>query len=262
MTLSSPSRWQGTGLTDIGRVRSSNQDAFLVSNEHAVYVVADGMGDRAGGDVASRLTIDTFQAALHAFGTWDAPKTSTDIESWLRQTTVEANRRIREEASRVPALTGMGTTLVAVAIQQGPQGNVAHIIHVGDSRAYRWQDYQLHPLTSDHTLVEDLVRQGALPRTAAATHPQRHILSRALGVAPTVEPDYSTLPLHDAHLLLLCTDGLIKMMTDADIAAAVGSMQTDRQALCRALIDESNRRGGLDNITVLVCRTETDTPGG
>ncbi len=255
MTSPTPPRWQGTGLTDIGLVRRSNQDAFLVSNEHALYIVADGMGGRAGGDVASRLTIETFQDALQDLGTRDTQATDADIETFLRRTAERANRRIREEAQRLPELTGMGTTLVAVVLREAAQGTVAHIAHAGDSRAYLFHANHLEPLTRDHSVVEDLIHRGALTRAEAATHPQRHIITRALGVAATVEPDYRAVPLHQDDRLLLCTDGLNKMMEDMDIAAAFASASTDRSALCRALVDESNRRGGVDNITVLVCST-------
>ncbi len=240
--------WHAAGLSDIGKVRSSNQDAYLIHNESRLWVVADGMGGHAGGDIASHLTIDTFERGLSKLPSRRSP---AEHERFLRAATNEAHARIQAEGERNPELRSMGTTLVAVslAIDQEP---VAHILHVGDSRAYLYRDRMLQQLTQDHSVVEDFVRRGLLTREQAAVHPKRHALTRAVGIDQVVEPDYVLEPLHAGDILLLCTDGLTKMLSDEEIGALLSTNGLDPARCCQILVEESNRRGGQDNVTVIV----------
>lgn len=243
-----PPTWQAAGLSDIGQVRSSNQDAYLIRNERLLWVVADGMGGHAGGDIASRLTIEAF---VHELARQPSRESPAEHERFLRAATEDANTRIQTEGDRNPELRSMGTTLVAVSLADA-QEPVAHILHVGDSRAYLYREGQLQQLTQDHSVVEDFVRRGLLTHEQAAVHPKRHALTRAVGIDRIVEPDYAPTPLHPGDLLLLCTDGLTKMLSDGEIATCLSEHGLDPARCCQILVQESNRRGGQDNVTVIV----------
>jgi protein phosphatase len=247
-------QWIGHGLCDIGRIRATNQDALLVLNDQGIWAVADGMGGHAGGDIASRLAIETIHrsAAGAPLPKAPSPTSMTEIEEFLRASVAAANRRVFEEGATVRGLQGMGTTLVVLMIRETPHP-MAYLAHVGDSRAYLCREGILRPLTRDHSLVEDYVRQGLLSRDQAAIHPRRHVLTRAVGLDPTVEAEVARLELKPNDLLILCTDGLTKMLDDHDLAELVTSVGSRPDALSRALVQEANRRGGEDNVTVLVC---------
>ena len=177
----------------------------------------------------------------------------TSDSEWFLRTLVEAaNHRVFEEGSTVRSLRGMGTTLVVLMIRDAP-GPVAYLAHVGDSRAYLYREGTLRLLTRDHSLVEDYVRRGLLTRDQAATHPRRHVLTRAVGLDPTVEAEVTQLELEPNDRLILCTDGLTKMLDDQDLAVLVAKAAQRPAELSRALVEEANRRGGDDNVTVLVC---------
>ena len=251
--MRSGSTWRGIGLTDVGLVRSSNQDAFAVIDEQGVWIVADGMGGHAGGDVASRLAVQSIKACSqsHAGGESSAQQDSQDHAAVLRRAIEEANRTIWQEALDRPELSGMGTTVVLLLIG-GAEHPHATLAHVGDSRAYLMRGHSLVQLTQDHSWVEEQIRQGRLPREEAETHSLRHVLTRALGTNATVEPDISTHPLLPEDRILLCTDGLTKMLTDEEILRVLLESGPSRQQACQALIQEAKRRGGHDNITVVI----------
>ncbi len=248
-------RWMGIGMTDVGRVRKNNQDAFLVSNSLGLFIVADGMGGHAGGDVASRLAIEAFQNAIGPIEADPSDTTRRDIhtEDFLRRMVTAANDRILEEARRSPELRNMGTTLVVAGIVDAGDGPLVRVIHVGDSRAYLYRRGVLRQLTHDHSVVEDFVRRGLMSQEEASVHPKRHALTRAVGIDQTVEPDYISEPLQSGDLLLLCTDGLTKMIQDRELEDWVGRLGARPDTLCRSLVDESNRRGGHDNVTLVIC---------
>lgn len=174
-------------------------------------------------------------------------------ESALRRIVAAANTTIFETARRSPELHNMGTTLLAASILDSDEGSVVRIVHVGDSRAYRFRQGRLRQMTQDHSVVEDFVRRGLLSREEAATHPKRHALTRAVGIDATVEPDYLAETFERGDVLLLCTDGLTKMMSDRDIEEFIDRLVATPSSLCRGLVDECNRRGGDDNITVVIC---------
>ncbi|MBI4401913.1 MAG: Stp1/IreP family PP2C-type Ser/Thr phosphatase [Nitrospirae bacterium] len=249
--------WRGTGLTDVGRVRPSNQDALAVLNHLGLWIVADGMGGHPGGDVASRLAVETITASIEAeTGTTAHDQTDRrEHEAALRRAIASANRAIRQEGIAHPHLAGMGTTVVVLHMTAGSPAH-ASLAHVGDSRAYLLRARTLIPLTQDHSLVEEYLRRGLIAPREALTHPMRHILTRAVGTNVQVEPDVSSHELQPDDVILLCTDGLTKMLDDGQIADTI--LRTDRSAetICQALVNEAIRGGGDDNVTVVVVRQE------
>jgi serine/threonine protein phosphatase PrpC len=256
------SRWHGVGLTDQGLVRASNQDAFAVLNDHETWIVADGMGGRAGGDVASRITVDLLVTELPR--SFDAPL-DTDVSDIrqrsdvLHQATHKANQSVRDEVRRRPDLYGMGTTLVILSIVAAAPQPAAVVAHVGDSRAYCLRNGILTQITRDHSFVEEALQSGTLTPLEASNHPMRHVLTRAVGAESHVETDITVYPLLPDDLLLLCTDGLTKMIDDHDIRRILLQPATSLLDIARALIKEANGHGGADNITVVLARNELTT---
>jgi protein phosphatase len=227
--------------TDTGRQRNANEDSYFV--RAPIFVVADGMGGAQAGEVASRTAAEAFDRDLPA----SAP------EQVLRETIEAANREINERARSDPSLAGMGTTITAAIVDA--QGEEVAIGHVGDSRAYRLRGGKLERLTRDHSLVEEMRRKGQLTDAQAEDHPQRSIITRALGPEPEVEVDLQTAPAAPADVFLLCSDGLTTMVADERIARVLGAA-TSMDAAVRTLVDEANRAGGRDNITALAFRLD------
>jgi protein phosphatase len=227
--------------SDTGRQRNANEDSFFV--RAPIFVVADGMGGAQAGEVASKTAADAFDVDLP-----DGPP-----EQVLRETILNANRSIHELARNDPSRAGMGTTLTA-AIVSAEREEVA-IGHVGDSRAYRLRSGRLEQLTRDHSLVEEMRRKGQLTDAQAEDHPQRSIITRALGPEPEVEPDVHSVSAAPGDVFLICSDGLTTMLGEAQIGKLL-SRATSMSAAVRALVDEANRAGGRDNITVLAFRLE------
>jgi protein phosphatase len=227
--------------TDTGRQRNANEDSFFV--RAPIFVVADGMGGAQAGEVASKAAADAFDVDLP-----EGPP-----EQVLRETILAANRTIHELARADPSRAGMGTTLTAAIVDA--VGEEVAIGHVGDSRAYRLRAGKLEQLTRDHSLVEEMRRKGQITDAQAEDHPQRSIITRALGPEPEVEPDLQTVPAAAGDVFLICSDGLTTMLGEEQIAkllAGAGSMS----AAVQALVDEANRAGGRDNITALAFRLE------
>jgi len=227
--------------TDTGRQRNANEDSFFV--RAPIFVVADGMGGAQAGEVASQAAADAFDVDLP-----DGPP-----EQVLRETILAANRTIHELARADPSRAGMGTTLTA-AIVDAVSEEVA-IGHVGDSRAYRLRGGKLEQLTRDHSLVEEMRRKGQITDAQAEDHPQRSIITRALGPEPEVEPDLQTVPAAAGDVFLICSDGLTTMLGEEQIAKLLAGASS-MSAAVRALVDEANRAGGRDNITALAFRLE------
>jgi PPM family protein phosphatase len=227
--------------TDTGRQRSANEDSLFV--RAPIFVVADGMGGAQAGEVASKSAADSFDRELPAA----AP------ERVLEETIEAANRTIHEHARTDPDLAGMGTTITAAIVD--PAAEEVAIGHVGDSRAYRLRAGKLERLTRDHSLVEEMRRKGQLTDAQAEDHPQRSIITRALGPEPEVVADLQTVPAQAGDVFLICSDGLTTMLGDEQIARLL-SRATSMQSAVRALVDEANRAGGRDNITVVAFRLE------
>jgi protein phosphatase len=233
------------GRSDIGKVRQANQDAFAVDVNHHIYVVADGMGGHSGGEIASWKAVETLLAALR-----DALAAGADGEGrdeLLVRAIQDANEQVYRLASEDRKLHGMGTTLVALRLA----GPTAIIGCVGDSRVYLWRDGQLRQVTHDHSLVNEYVRLGTLSAEEASTHPLKHIISRAIGIHPTVEVDHFTIPVKPDDIFLLCSDGLTNMLDDNEISAALVAAGNGPSAICAECISRANAKGGLDNITVV-----------
>jgi PPM family protein phosphatase len=226
--------------TDTGRQRRGNEDRVFA--RPPVFVVADGMGGAQAGEVAARIAVETFKDGLPGRG---------PIEERLASRAREANRRIFELATADHDRAGMGTTLTAAYLD----GSALAIAHVGDSRAYLFRDGSLTRLTQDHSLVDELVRRGKLSEEEAAEHPQRSIITRALGPEPEVEVDTWTYPVRGGDVLLLCSDGLTSMVSEERVAEILQDSQRLNDS-AQALIDEANRAGGRDNITVVLARLE------
>jgi protein phosphatase len=234
--------------TDTGRQRSANEDSLFT--REPVFVVADGMGGAQAGEVASKAAAESFDRELPGM----AP------ERLLTETIEEANRTIHELARKDPGLAGMGTTITA-AIVDPVAGEVA-IGHVGDSRAYRLRAGKLERLTRDHSLVEEMRRKGQLTEAQAEDHPQRSIITRALGPEPEVQVDVQTVPAQAGDIFLICSDGLTTMLDDDHIARLL-ARASSMDAAVRALVDEANRAGGRDNISVIAFRlADADAPAG
>lgn len=227
--------------TDTGRQRSANEDSYFVRG--TLFVVADGMGGAQAGEVASKAAAESFDRELPAM----------PPERLLARTIEEANRTIHELARKDPGLAGMGTTTTAAILD--PEAEEVAIGHVGDSRAYRFRAGKLERLTRDHSLVEEMRRKGQLTEAQAEDHPQRSIITRALGPEPEVQVDVQTVPAQAGDLFLVCSDGLTTMLDDEHIARLL-SRASSLDAGVRALVDEANRAGGRDNITVLAFRLE------
>jgi protein phosphatase len=227
--------------TDTGRQRNANEDSFFV--RAPIFVVADGMGGAQAGEVASKAAADAFDVDLP-----EGPP-----EQVLRETILAANRTIHELARADPSRAGMGTTLTAAIVDA--VGEEVAIGHVGDSRAYRLRAGKLEQLTRDHSLVEEMRRKGQITDAQAEDHPQRSIITRALGPEPEVEPDVQTVPVAAGDVFLICSDGLTTMLGEEQIAKLLAGASSMTAAV-RALVDEANRAGGRDNITALAFRLE------
>ena len=225
--------------TDTGRQRSENEDSLFV--RAPIFVVADGMGGAQAGEVASKAAADSFDRDLP-----EGPP-----EQFLRETIEGANRRIHELARADPSRAGMGTTITAAIVDA--QAEEVGVGHVGDSRAYRLRRGKLERLTRDHSLVEEMRRKGQITDAQAEDHPQRSIITRALGPEPEVEVDLQTVPAAPGDVFLLCSDGLTTMVNEERIAAVLAASASMREAV-RTLVDEANGAGGRDNITALAFR--------
>lgn len=231
-----------SGLTDTGLTRTSNEDALLV--EPPLYAVADGMGGHRAGEIASRIALRELVAK--------APRRA-DAKA-LGRAVRSANRAVMVAADQSRTRTGMGTTLTAAMVD----GTQIAIAHVGDSRAYLYRAGHLERLTEDHSMVGDLQRQGLINEEEARFHPQRSVITRALGSDPAMVADILEVQGQPGDRLLLCTDGLTGMLTDGYIADVLGA-QPDPDDATRTLVDAANRAGGYDNITVVLVDL-TDTP--
>jgi serine/threonine protein phosphatase PrpC len=232
--------------SDTGRQRPGNEDSYWVSSP--LFVLADGMGGAQAGEVASRMAVEVFAGGL--------PDGPGSHEERLAELVAEANMRVHALAQSDEAHAGMGTTLTAAYV--GAEDLA--LAHVGDSRFYVLRDGELQQLTDDHSLVGELVRRGQISAEEAEDHPQRSIITRALGIEDEVVVDHLTWPVRDGDVFLLCSDGLTGMVSDDRVAEIVNAAPSLRQA-AQALIHAANEAGGRDNITVILFRVEELTPG-
>lgn len=260
-------------LSDRGRVRRSNEDVCAASPLTGAFVVCDGMGGAAGGEVASHIAAETFLANLSPNST-----PPSRMQSHINSAVQAANSAVYEQSRKTPSLSGMGTTLVALfhspiiardeeyGTKRGPRNHTnarftdpptLWLVHVGDSRCYQLRRGQLSLLTRDHSLVEEQVRAGQITPEQAAESPMRNLITRAVGAQGTIEPE-----IHGHHpfvgdLYLLTSDGLTRELNDEDLSNVLRSVppdpdRRDLHVACKALVDLANERGGGDNITVML----------
>ena len=240
------------GATDVGRVRSVNQDDYVVLTGdsaplgEALIAVADGMGGHAAGEVASEMSLALLVDSLKGARAPD--------ERALRDAFSRANAGVFREASEKPEYRGMGTTLVAGLLT----GGELIIGNVGDSRMYLHRNGELSRVTRDHSWVGEMAAAGVITEEQAANHPRRNVLTRALGVSSSVDADLARLPLRRGDRIMLCSDGLHGMVDDKTIAEIIGGKSLDPKKAARELIDLANKAGGTDNITVALARIDAD----
>ena len=239
--------------TDTGLVRDLNEDVYMVRAEQGLFVVCDGMGGCPAGEVASQLAVDAIADQLNEATHGGTVVRPANGQRYLAQTSrlAEAVRRsnqvIYDQGRKDPRQANMGTTVVGAWITQ----QIVSVAHVGDSRAYLWHDHQLEPLTRDHSLVEARVRAGLMDGERSLQSEQQNILLRAVGREPDVEVDVNEVAVQAGDYLLLCSDGLTRMVPEAAVARAIVSLR-EPQRICDHLVQAANHNGGADNVTVVV----------
>jgi protein phosphatase len=245
--------------SDVGRKRKGNEDALFLNPEQKLYVVADGMGGHAAGEVASRVAVDAINEFVTLTGgneeiTWPfGLDESISYEGNRLKTAIRhANRRVLEATRESAEYEGMATTVAAVLVD----GDTAHIAHVGDSRIYLWGRDGISLLTSDHSWVNEQIQSGVISPEQARSHPLRNVVTRALGGRSDLVVDIQARRMGPGEVLLLCSDGLTTMIGDEDIASILEDAAGDVARAAGALVDEANERGGEDNITVVLLKFE------
>ena len=254
------------GVSDVGRVRTNNEDSFRIIEAQNLFILSDGMGGEAHGEVASAMAVETI--AKYCAETGESKEDSgvtlhgSALESWgpptrkLQNAVFQANFEIYKSAQEHPEQRGMGATLTAGWVN----GSKLSVAHVGDSRAYLLRAGGLQQLTSDHSLVAEQVRRGILTPQQAEESDMQSVLLRALGAHPEVEVDVDEVDLIPRDVLLFCSDGLTRMVTEPEIAGCLQA-ETDPGAAAQRLVDLANERGGLDNVTVVVARVQEESKG-
>ena len=240
--------------TDIGRVRDHNEDDYVAlggkespPGVDALLVVADGMGGHAAGEVASKMTVEGIVRSLNDQREEVSKLEGNAFGAFLGKVLGEVNQEVWQ-AAQEDDKRGMGTTCTLVAIR----GDQLFLAHIGDSRAYLLREGERHQVSKDHSWVEDAVDQGVISRDQARTHPNRNVITRAIGLDQQPQIDTYVMPLTDGDLLLLCSDGLNSMIPDEEIQRILAG--SGQEEVCQALIDAANDQGGHDNITVLVAK--------
>ena len=248
-------RLEAYAATDVGPVRDNNEDAWFIDIDGGLFVVADGMGGHAAGEVASAIAVDTIRQILLDEGDPDETVLATHVDDpadamreRLRYAMNQSSVAIRREVDSQPSYAGMGTTLVVCVVD----GETAHVAHVGDSRCYLYREGRLARLTRDHTVVQQEVDAGRLTPELARIVPHKNILTKSVGFHGPVDPDTSTRHVEAGDLFVLCSDGLTDPLEDKEIESLCG--RTHIEDLAQTLLDEALRRGGDDNVTVVVVR--------
>lgn len=255
-------RPRASGLSDVGVIRSHNEDCFDIDPGNQVFVVADGMGGHSHGEIASRIAIDSIREFVARTADEDATlpfemdprlgRQSNRLKSAIRVAHDKVLKAIRQDAS----LHGMGTTVVGLLVD----GDSAAIAHVGDSRCYRLRDGKLELLTQDHTWVNEQVVAGFLSEEQARVHPLKNVVTRALGGDADIEVDVREWKVLPGDLYMLCSDGLTTMLSDAEILERLRA-PARLEELCARLVRDANARGGFDNISVVLLHIEQDGEG-
>lgn len=233
-----------SGLSDPGLLRTSNQDDYYLDPEGRFFVVADGMGGHAGGQEASRLATETIKTFLNQH--WHDGNATRLL---LKQALSQANNAILNDQRQHPERADMGTTIVVLTFR--PQDDQPWCAHVGDSRLYRLRGHQLEQLTEDHTWIAKAIRAGDLTPSQSRSHPWRHVLSQCLGREDLAQIDIQPLEVQTGDRLLMCSDGLTEELSDHLIASHLKSIRAC-EAAATALVNSAKKRGGRDNITVVI----------
>lgn len=234
-------------ITDTGRLRNSNQDCvFCEENEIGrfpnLFLVADGMGGHQAGDLASRMCVNEIAAQISKM---EARTPVSAFETAIR----EANTKVYQKSLENVAFSGMGTTLVGAVVE----GSTAYIVNIGDSRLYLLHE-TLQQITVDHSLVEEMVQSGEIQKEDMRTHPNKNIITRALGTDSNVRPDCFEVKVEEGDVILLCSDGLTNMVEDAAIEATLREYRDDMKLAGESLVQQANEAGGKDNISVILVR--------
>ena len=241
--------YTAAAATDRGRKRASNEDAFGFSVEHGVYLVCDGMGGAAAGEIASSIAVDEMVRLLeHEAGDEDGSRAAS-MPLLAEEAIAQANEAIFSRSQHNEKLSGMGTTLVGLLAEE----RRVWVFNVGDSRCYLLRNGRLEQITLDHSLVEEQVRLGRMSRSEALRSPLRNVITRALGTQNRVTPDIFELEPEPGDLFLLCSDGLTRELTDALIESMLG-VDIPLDTLCARLVEAAKRAGGHDNITCILVR--------
>ncbi len=234
------------GLTDIGKVRNINQDAFFSDNKKGIFIVADGMGGHAGGEIASKMCIDTIKNGI-AEKIVSAEMEITKVRMTLVQITNQASTLIYERALEHPDLRGMGTTATCLIIR----GDQAFFSHVGDSRCYLFRQKLLYQLTEDHSFVQEQIKSGVIDEEQASSHYLRNVITRSVGYQEEEEVDSGNLKIEKDDIFLLCSDGLYGKVSDEEIA---DYLKFPMMTSASKLVSLANARGGEDNITIVLVK--------
>jgi serine/threonine protein phosphatase PrpC len=241
--------YTAAAVSDRGRKRPSNEDAFGFSVERGVFLVCDGMGGAAAGEIASSLAVDEMLRLLDRQARGKDGSKAAAMPLLAEEAIHAANEAIFSRSQRVDKLNGMGTTLVGLLVDE----RRVWVLNVGDSRCYRLRNRRLEQITLDHSLVEEQVRLGRMTRSEALRSPLRNVITRALGTQSQVTPDIFELAPEPGDLFLLCTDGLTRELTDASIESLLGA-DLPLEAACVRLVEAAKKAGGHDNITCILVR--------
>lgn len=241
--------YTAAAVSDRGRKRPSNEDAFGFSVERGVFLVCDGMGGAAAGEIASSLAVDEMLRLLDRQARSKDGSKAAAMPLLAEEAIHAANEAIFSRSQRVDKLNGMGTTLVGLLVDE----RRVWVLNVGDSRCYRLRNRRLEQITLDHSLVEEQVRLGRMTRSEALRSPLRNVITRALGTQSQVTPDIFELAPEPGDLFLLCTDGLTRELTDASIESLLGA-DLPLEAACARLVEAAKKAGGHDNITCILVR--------
>jgi protein phosphatase len=244
-------------ISDVGRKRSANEDSYFADGDLNLFVVADGMGGHAAGEVASKIAVEAIQDFIRFTNndkdiTWpyEFDESLSMAGNRLKTAIQSAHAKVLEATSQKKEFQGMATTVVSVLMGDGK----AQVAHVGDSRAYLVRGDRLIQLTSDHSWVNEQLRTGAITSQQARNHPYRNIVTRALGGPNPVDVDVNEEPMQDGDIILLCSDGLNTMITDEDILKIVAEARDDLDQACQNLINTANQNGGEDNVTAILIK--------
>ncbi len=230
-------------LTDTGKVRKKNEDFLYTNHDRGLFIIADGMGGHNAGEIASRKAVEIFVS--------DLPNVQTVSESELVDSLMHANKQVYRLAQEYPEYKGMGTTFTAARIR----GNTVTIVHVGDSRAYRYSKGKIEQLTIDHTLPYELYRIGKISEEEYLNHPESHMLFKAVGTQEYILPDHLQEEFLNGDFLLICSDGLSNKVDASEIATMIDEYN-EPEMVVKKLIELANQRGGQDNISVICVKFE------